>query len=1423
MVSLFVPAELGFAANVQEDTTKQNTCGCVLDDGLTVFDTCPQTMTMDATGEEASQTKVVNQVVVFIAFADEGKDIYEKRGGMEYLLKQFEGTASSMDRYIDEYSWGQVDSNVYFWPQASDGTPVCYVDEHPVAYYKEQTSSNPDGYTSSNEYSRRTTLLNNAIEFMGTNFQEKLGIEDQPYNLVFVVPDEEGWRDLLWSHKSSISVNGKWNTYNFITYPQKKNMTRVLTHEFMHSLGYPDMYHYPDSGKGDAPTSLGIWSMMDDAYNGGHPTVHEKYRYSDWITNENAIQTISKSGHYVLGPATEHPDSNVLAYKIPINGMTDKYFMIEYRGNENAGFDADLRNEGLIFYRVDTTQEGNDNGPPDEVFVLREGDGDVDDAYYDGTTGRTSFSEFEFYNDTKDYGINVYNIKKENGCMSFDISLAATEFYVSKNSPASITDTIELTAAMAGNGYEYRFGTIYNGKEIEFNNGYTRSSTCSVVLSAILGEGNGMAVGNHTLFVDIKDTETGKVMRRTIKDYVVEGLEITSFKADKVSPRKVGTSIELSVQVENEGYYRYNTYKFTVEKNGVETNLSTSGTAKYNVTWKPTEAGTYTLKYYIKDYLGQEATAQMQYTVYSENTALVYYKNASWQNANIHYKVGNGVWTTAPGVIMGDSNIEGYTWCYAIDLGTAVSATVCFNNGNNTWDSNGGKNYTVKKGLNGIGGEDLTFSLKSITGTPTKSAPFYTIQLSGGIAPYTYSYEFVDKTTNEVVSSEKNCVTYSTYFTSPYGPRITGKYAMNITVTDTLGQTVTASKDYILEPFTISDITASANSPQLPNTEITLNVHYENAFIYKYGLIANWTITNKTTNATEKFVSYYTRELQWTPTEVGEYEITVSAKDNNAESAMYTINYSVVDEVKNEATVYYYNSSWTNAYIHYRVGNGSWTSVPGVKMATGTEQSGYKWKYVIDLKDADLATVCFNNGSGSWDSDNGKNYTVSAGISGIKSGTVNKLTPVLTVTPTITPTVTLTITPTVTPTVTPTITPTVTPTITPTATPTVTPTSTPTVTPIPVVTKTTVYYSNSSWTQAYIHYRVGNGNWTTAPGVKMDANTSGNGYTWKYVIDLGSADNTTVCFNNGNGSWDSKNGSNYILKSGSYGIKNQRTEQLPEGLNVSLDLYGTRGSSSARATVAGGVAPYTYSYVITRDGEKTQEASHTSTLDYYTYTVTSYDGGTYKVDVVVTDAEGKTGTATDTEYFAPLNIASITSSVASPQKTGTTVTFVADIQSEYYYKFPNYRSWSITKNGVSYGGDSSYSSEITYTFEEEGTYEITCSLRDASGQTATKTVQFVVSDATNVATIYYNTTWSNAYIHYCIAGKSWTAVPGVAMIKTSEKAGYTHKYVIDLDKATNVVACFNNGSGSWDSRNGSNYTISAGTYGVKNGSVSKLQ
>ncbi|MCR4801639.1 MAG: hypothetical protein K5895_01365 [Lachnospiraceae bacterium] len=233
--------------------------------------------------------------------------------------------------------------------------------------------------------------------------------------------------------------------------------------------------------------------------------------------------------------------------------------------------------------------------------------------------------------------------------------------------------------------------------------------------------------------------------------------------------------------------------------------------------------------------------------------------------------------------------------------------------------------------------------------------------------------------------------------------------------------------------------------------------------------------------------------------------------------------------VQNQVTVYYKrstSSSWKNAYAHYKV-NGVWTVSPGVQM--NKISNGY-WSITIPMGSETLATLCFNNGSGSWDNNNKKNYTVGTGAY-LVDQSKKKVTKLSTEAPTTAPTKT----PTKAPTTEPTKVPTSAPTNVPTSTPTMVPTNNPEPTEEPVEKKVTIIYKRSkstSWKSAYVHYKL-NGTWTKVPGVKMTKLTNG---MWKIDIDMKSEDTITMCFNNGSGSWDNNSSKNYTVGFGEYCI-----------------------------------------------------------------------------------------------------------------------------------------------------------------------------------------------------------------------------------------------------------------------------------------------
>ena len=215
-----------------------------------------------------------------------------------------------------------------------------------------------------------------------------------------------------------------------------------------------------------------------------------------------------------------------------------------------------------------------------------------------------------------------------------------------------------------------------------------------------------------------------------------------------------------------------------------------------------------------------------------------------------------------------------------------------------------------------------------------------------------------------------------------------------------------------------------------------------------------------------------------------------------ATTNVVTASPTATDAASHKVTVYYKratNTSWKNAYIHYKV-DGVWTKSPGFAMQKIS--NGY-WKYVISLNNTSEVIASFNNGLGSWDSNNKSNYKVYAGEY-LVDQTAKKVTllatekPEETTAPTLVPTNEATVVPTKAPTVAPTVGPATTapttkaPTVAPTKVPTTAPTATPAKAPTAVPTKTptaaptvapesntvTVYYkraTNTSWKNGYIH------------------------------------------------------------------------------------------------------------------------------------------------------------------------------------------------------------------------------------------------------------------------------------------------------------------------------------------------------------------
>ena len=857
--------------------------------------------------------------------------------------------------------------------------------------------------------------------------------------------------------------------------------------------------------------------------------------------------------------------------------------------------------------------------------------------------------------------------------------------------------------------------------------------------------------------------------------------------------------------------------------------------------------------------------------------------------------------------------------------------------------------------------DDDTFKIASFTTTSPSQIVYpqhvkATAQISGGKAPYKYQFGYIkDGQTmyDRVQQSDQTSMSYD-YIFSVVG----GKYTPTVDVTDANGTTLHKE----LTPITVSDgmsltkFEAIPASPVEVGTEITFNAAVKNAEMNAEGKYYSAVITIKKDNTKVSELNYNDANNKWTPTEAGTYTATIKVIDVNNVSVQKSITITVEKKqpVENQTVVYY--KGYSSPYIHYQVAGGSWTEVPGVKMTETSEIDGYTHKYTINLGQAASATVCFNDGNGHWDSNNGSNYQFSKGTFGYSNGKIveiskpepDKLTVQASIVggnsvpvnqnftiaaaaaggtapyqykyiysignsetvikdySNLTSTSFKFETPntyTVNVTVKDSKGETATSTITISALnvsisgikadktqikvgDNVTFTASANTGRVPVTYQYTIVGNgvsqvlttnkdnSASWSPTkegtytlsvsilyngstittqtmsytvekadpvkdneiivyykgyatpYIHYQVAGGNWTAVPGMKMTETSEIDGYTHKYTINLGQATSATVCFNDGNGNWDSNNGSNYQFNKGTFGYSNGKIVEIskpePDQLTAKVSIEGgdyipVNLPFTINTQAQGGTAPYQYKYTCKVNGAETVIRDF-STSTSVTYQPKSTD--IHNVTVTVKDSTGKTVQSDVNVYMVNLGFSAFRAS-KEKVKTGESVTFTATADS---FRIPVSYRFTISGNGISQTLTST-TGNATWTPNKEGVYTIKADILFNGLTAATRSMSYTVEKGNDITlnqiVIYYKG-YSTPYIHYQVGSGAWTEVPGKPMTETSEMNGYTHKYIIDLGTQSYANVCFNDGHNNWDSRNGANYRFTKGRYTYSNGMISTV-
>ena len=372
---------------------------------------------------DAPTTGTINNVVIFIRFAGEsefGQNISTYDGW-------FNSNASSQKNYFLEASYNQLTVNSHFYPVPSSGFVVSWQDSNPRSYYQPyHATTNPNGYNGDTERrNREFTLLGNACNGVNSAIPSNLVIDSdndgRVDNVVFIISgSSDGWSDLLWPHRwaiydRTVYLRGK-RVYDFNLQLRDFLNTQnvgVICHEFFHTLGAPDLYHYTSNGI----SPVGSWDLMEANTNPPqHMGAYMKHKYGNWISS---IPTITADQAYTLNPLTM---STGQAYRIN-STHPNQYYVMEYR-RKMGTFENSLPGSGLLVYRIDTRYNGNASGPPDEVYLYRPNgtpsvNGSISSANFSLETGRTvingNTNPYPFLQDGSMGNLSLYDIGSATG------------------------------------------------------------------------------------------------------------------------------------------------------------------------------------------------------------------------------------------------------------------------------------------------------------------------------------------------------------------------------------------------------------------------------------------------------------------------------------------------------------------------------------------------------------------------------------------------------------------------------------------------------------------------------------------------------------------------------------------------------------------------------------------------------------------------------------------------------------------------------------------------------------------------------------------------------------------------------------------------------------------------------------------------
>jgi M6 family metalloprotease-like protein len=452
-------------------------------------------------------------LVVLMQFPDEAA-VYPSEN-MEDLMSapgynQFGCAGSFRDFYLQN-SHGQLDLDITVlgW----------YTAAKPRVEYGKTTAQGSNNPNYNNNVQQLVMQTIDSAKAAGINFADYDNDGDGDMDGLVIFHSgygaEEGKNGYIWSHRWSLFSNNVKNydgvsIRNYCINPLKRDLgfgltqvrIGVVSHEFGHVLGLPDLYDVDDHSEG-----AGNWCLM--AGGGWLNDESTPCQQSAWCKTELGWltpTTISSNGKYILPNTT---DSNFV-YKVN-TPVDQEYFLLENRQRKH--WDKYLATGGLAVWHIDLNKAENyklfgsndvntdtamygvglkqaDGFRELERKVNRGNSGDL----FPGSSKNTLFTSVSNPNSNlhtlDDFGnplisnVTLVNIKQEaDSTISFDFGGVANAFFAPSSTLGCAPFTLNVNnQSVYSHAYLWDFGNGLFSSETNPSTTYTSPGTYNVSL-----------------------------------------------------------------------------------------------------------------------------------------------------------------------------------------------------------------------------------------------------------------------------------------------------------------------------------------------------------------------------------------------------------------------------------------------------------------------------------------------------------------------------------------------------------------------------------------------------------------------------------------------------------------------------------------------------------------------------------------------------------------------------------------------------------------------------------------------------------------------------------------------------------------------------------------------------------------------------